>query len=721
MRIQKQRHLRASVLSFVLTTVASVVFAQAGYERGEARVARANGGAALAQARSQSQAQATGQALAARGRDAQTLAATQQVHSVAGRNGHQHARFEQTVDGLPVYGAYARATFNANGDLVHLIDHLAAVPNTTLPTARVDALQALRGVVNRLHPAANVVLRHQSASGNSLRFDGGRYFWESPSVQAVAVALDDGSMSRGWLVQTWSRRDNQLHHTLVGADGQVLHVESRTNSDSYNVFAKDPGSTAQAVLVGPGAASADSPSGWLGTGAQTTNNISGNNVRAYLDVDANNAADVGGSAVSDGNFVAVANLVAAPTTLTNRAVAVQNLFALNNRTHDILRRHGFNEAAGNFQVNNFGLGGAGNDPVLAEAQDGSGVDNANFSTPNDGSSPRMQMYLWTGAGATHEVVVSPGSATYGAMGAGFGPALSTTGLSGAVVASTPADGCTRIGSAVSGKVALIARGTCDFVTKVLNAQSAGATAVIITNNDTVKPDDIFTMGGTSNRIRISSVMLSLNNGSALRSTAGASATLRKKAVQPVQIDGDLDSDIVFHEYGHGLTWRMIGGMSGPLAGAIGEGMGDGVAMLINGSDRVGVYAASSPLGIRRYPYANYPLTYANVTGAEVHDDGEIYGAIVWRLMELFGAPRRDTLFSYIVDGMNYTPATPTYEAMRDGILAAVAAAPADPADTCTVWRAFAKYGVGVGAKGTVKRSAVTITASSAVPAGCPAP
>ena len=41
-----------------------------------------------------------------------------------------------------------------------------------------------------------------------------------------------------------------------------------------------------------------------------------------------------------------------------------------------------------------------------------------------------------------------------------------------------------------------------------------------------------------------------------------------------QLDGDLDSDIVFHEYGHGLTWRMIGGMSGPIAGAIGEGASD---------------------------------------------------------------------------------------------------------------------------------------------------
>ena len=38
---------------------------------------------------------------------------------------------------------------------------------------------------------------------------------------------------------------------------------------------------------------------------------------------------------------------------------------------------------------------------------------------------------------------------------------------------------------------------------------------------------------------------------------------------------------------------------------------------------------------RRAPYADYPLTYSAVTGAEVHNDGEIYAAIVWRLIELF--------------------------------------------------------------------------------------
>ena len=94
-------------------------------------------------------------------------------------------------------------------------------------------------------------------------------------------------------------------------------------------------------------------------------------------------------------------------------------------------------------------------------------------------------------------------------------------------------------------------------------------------------------------------------------------------------------------------------------------------MLINGDDVVGEYSASSPGGIRRAPYAGYPLTYGDVTGAEVHDDGEIYAAVVWRMIELFG-DRRDDLFDYVVDGMNFTPSKPAYEDMRDGILASVA-------------------------------------------------
>src|SRR5207253_10294109 len=79
---------------------------------------------------------------------------------------------------------------------------------------------------------------------------------------------------------------------------------------------------------------------------------------------------------------------------TYRDAAVTQLFYWCNFMHDKLYELGFTEAAGNFQVNNFGRGGAGNDPVQADAQDGSGTDNANFSTPSDGSSGRMQMYIF---------------------------------------------------------------------------------------------------------------------------------------------------------------------------------------------------------------------------------------------------------------------------------------------------------------------------------------
>ena len=75
--------------------------------------------------------------------------------------------------------------------------------------------------------------------------------------------------------------------------------------------------------------------------------------------------------------------------------AVTNLFYWNNITHDVLYGYGFDEASGNFQVTNYSGLGAGGDDVRAEAQDGGGINNANFATPAmDGGRPRMQMFLW---------------------------------------------------------------------------------------------------------------------------------------------------------------------------------------------------------------------------------------------------------------------------------------------------------------------------------------
>ena len=75
---------------------------------------------------------------------------------------------------------------------------------------------------------------------------------------------------------------------------------------------------------------------------------------------------------------------------------ITQLFYVTNWYHDQLFQLGFDEAAGNFQQTNFSGMGLGGDRVLADADDGSGTNNANFSTPPDGVSGRAQMYRFSG-------------------------------------------------------------------------------------------------------------------------------------------------------------------------------------------------------------------------------------------------------------------------------------------------------------------------------------
>lgn len=139
----------------------------------------------------------------------------------------------------------------------------------------------------------------------------------------------------------------------------------------------------------------DSRNDWWNGQSPTT--FTSNNTDTYLDRDSNNQPDdVPRLTVPDSNFSFPLDLTAAPTTPDNQKAALANVFYWVNRYHDILYLFGFNEAAGNFQTNNFNAGGFGNDAVRAEVQDGSGTNNANFSTPADGLPGRMQMFLWTG-------------------------------------------------------------------------------------------------------------------------------------------------------------------------------------------------------------------------------------------------------------------------------------------------------------------------------------
>jgi extracellular elastinolytic metalloproteinase len=74
--------------------------------------------------------------------------------------------------------------------------------------------------------------------------------------------------------------------------------------------------------------------------------------------------------------------------------SVTQLFYTTNKYHDLLYLLGFTEAAGNFEANNNGAGGQGNDMVLLDAQDTTSKNNGAFATPPDGSPGRITLYMF---------------------------------------------------------------------------------------------------------------------------------------------------------------------------------------------------------------------------------------------------------------------------------------------------------------------------------------
>jgi len=140
---------------------------------------------------------------------------------------------------------------------------------------------------------------------------------------------------------------------------------------------------------------------WHNNGTIDFNYTRGNNVWAQEDRNGNNGTGTPATSTTPDplTFNFVPNFTVSPiqtTPVQNQQFNTTNLFYWNNIIHDLTYQYGFDEVAGNFQASNQGRGGLGNDYVFADAQDGGGTNNANFSTPPDGGNGRMQMYLWNG-------------------------------------------------------------------------------------------------------------------------------------------------------------------------------------------------------------------------------------------------------------------------------------------------------------------------------------
>ncbi len=114
--------------------------------------------------------------------------------------------------------------------------------------------------------------------------------------------------------------------------------------------------------------------------------------------------------------------------------------------------------------------------------------------------------------------------------ASFGPQITSSNMvSGEVVLaddgiSSGSDACSALinGAAVSGKIALIDRGTCAFVDKVNNAQAAGAIGVLVVNNTS---PGVLTMGGSDPGITIPALMITLADGNAIKNQLNLSQTV----------------------------------------------------------------------------------------------------------------------------------------------------------------------------------------------------
>ncbi len=184
----------------------------------------------------------------------------------------------------------------------------------------------------------------------------------------------------------------------------------------------------------------------------------------------------------------------------------------------------------------------------------------------------LGMSLTLTTGQTFEVTAPASVAgTYDFGTAVFGPQFD--GFSGELVSATDVDGlttgCVAIDNGVTdvtGKVALIDRGACGFTVKALNAQAAGASAVIICNNDAANPDAVITLGGDDMcMVTIPTIMLSLNDCATLRMETGVMATYTAPDLPGVGESFDTAIPITDGTY----TVDSITGAGGIFSGSVG--------------------------------------------------------------------------------------------------------------------------------------------------------
>ncbi len=709
-------------------------------------------------------------------------------------NGVTHVYLQQEHEGIMVEQAVTNINILPNGEVLSVgnrfVRNLQGRVNTTTPSLSPE--EAVQSVLRRFQKrhSATVELQEKVSDQHYIFRPDGIALEEVP-VRLVYQTMEDKSVRLAWRVELyemdaynwWNARVDAQTGEVLAYHNQVVHCDfdhssecaephthapvqtrkkpkqettAKTNllTNTYRVYpvpVESPIHGNRELITAPADATA-SPFGWHdvdGAAGSEYTITRGNNVHAYHDIfnfnfSVGDEPDGGPSLDFD-----VPLDLSTQKPYTQVEPAIVNLFFWNNVMHDMWYQYGFDEASGNFQVNNYGNGGIEGDYVRAEGLDGLGTNNANFGTAGDGSGARMQMFIWTNEPLPTRpndslIVNAPMgvAGSYEMAGAGFGGLLPLTPITGKVVLAddgqgVPSDACEALvnGADLAGNIAMIDRGDCEFGFKTLAAEEAGAVAVIICNNEVENPP-IFNMGPgvVGDQVTIPAVMVSLQDCDVIKMgiddlEVSISGAYQIATPGPTAIDGDFDNGVIIHEYTHGISIRLTGGPSqggGCLSNfeQAGEGWSDWFAlvMLTDENDTpdqrrgIGTYALREPTtgdGIRTFPYSRDmnidPHTYANINGESVpHGVGSVWAVMIWDLYwnlvdeygfsdDFYNGDRGNNIaMQLVLDGLKLQPCNPDFIDARNAIIDADIANNGG-ANVCLIWQTFARRGLGASA------------------------
>ena len=616
---------------------------------------------------------------------------------------------------------YRQATVVPRDDLV--VDHLRAKP----VLAPVGALVV---------PAYVVELGARTAEGRVAR--------------AVIVDADNGVV-----VADVDLRHDAAFTYRVWADAQGRPLDSPYGDTTpYPGELPDghvPGLTAPSLVTLDGFNATRDP--WIAGDATVT---TGNNVDAYTD-DANpdgfSSGDLRGTTTAPGIFDHAYDPSRGPQDGDEqRMSSTTTLFYLVNWLHDWWYDSGFTETARNAQASNYGRGGVDGDAIQALAQYAApqARDNSAMEVNDEGAPPRMDMFVWSGEG--HAAITVDGN-ELDVDGADFGPQDFAITAEAAVIedGNAPADdACEAATNDLTGKIAVIARGTCTFTQKVRAAERAGAVGAIVVDNVADEPPPPLFGDGTEPTVTIPSLSLTLADGDALREALAAGpVTVTLTRVFAPDVDGAFDTTVAAHEWGHYLHLRQID-CGAAQCSAHSEGIGDFVALhtlVREGDDLDGAFAVGSfatqafiddpaYFGIRRYPYSTdvtkNPLTFGHIAdsatlpegpgspplatsllapNSESHAAGEVFAQMLFQGYVALLRRSQGDQPAYSFDearrrmsdafetGLQLAPESPTTTEMRDAILEGAvddggAEQGNDGGDVTALAGAFAVRGVG---------------------------